>query len=286
MKDIHGPSPQGGGLFYYRKRFMISSVANKKVKQIVQLQKSAKARREEDVFVVEGIRMFREAPKEWIRETYATEEMLTKLEQEGVDISQIEPVTQEVFERISDTKTPQGILTVLSRPKYEPNEILSKEAGCEKKTPALLLFLEDLQDPGNLGTIFRTSEGAGVTGIVMSKDCVDVFNPKTIRSTMGSVYRMPFIYVEDFVGAINSAKKNGVKTFAAHLSESTDYDKCIFTGPTGFFIGNEGNGLKKETADLADAYLKIPMEGQLESLNAAVATAVLIYEANRQRRNG
>ena len=118
----------------------------------------------------------------------------------------------------------------------------------------------------------------------MSSDTADIYNPKVIRSTMGSVYRMPFCYVSDFGAAIRELKKEGVKWYAAHLRGSGGHDTMDYTGPSGFLIGNESKGLSDKTADLADAYVRIPMCGQVESLNAAVASAILMYEANRQRR--
>lgn len=142
---------------------------------------------------------------------------------------------------------------------------------------ALFAVLEDIQDPGNLGTIFRTGEGAGVTGIIMSKGTVDIFNPKTIRSTMGSVYRIPFVYEEDLASVIRQLKKANVSVYAAHLKGTKNYNEIKYAD-TAFLIGNEGNGLKDETAALADEYIKIPMSGQVESLNVAVATALLMYE--------
>ena len=154
-----------------------------------------------------------------------------------------------------------------------------------KQPKALLLFLENIQDPGNLGTMMRTAEGAGVTGIIMSRETVDIYNPKTIRATMGSLYRMPFVYVEDFCGTVQRAKSQGIRLYAAHLKGKNTYDGEDYRQPTGFLIGNEGNGLTKEAADSATDYIRIPMGGELESLNAAVAVAVLMYEANRQRRN-
>ena len=178
---------------------------------------------------------------------------------------------------MSDTQTPQGVLVVLDRPKYDLEGLL------KKKNP-MFVVLEDIQDPGNLGTIVRTGEGAGVTAVIMTGNTVDIFNPKTIRATMGSIYRVPFLYVDSIEDTIKSLHNSGVKTYAAHLKGETYYDSFSFKEGTAFLIGNEGNGLKKETADLASAYLKIPMEGQVESLNAAIATSLLMYEAHRQRQ--
>lgn len=123
----------------------------------------------------------------------------------------------------------------------------------------LIMVLDHLQDPGNLGTILRTAEGAGVTGILMDRECVDIYNPKTIRSTMGSVYRMPFVYVEDLGKGIQNLKDKGITTYAAHLEGTNSYDEEDLTNPCAFLIGNEGNGLRREIADMADCYIKIPM---------------------------
>ena len=135
-----------------------------------------------------------------------------------------------------------------------------------------------------MGTIIRTAEAAGVTGILMSADCVDVYNPKTIRSTMGSVYRMPLWYVKDICEAVKELKCLGIHTYAAHLEGKRSYDEPDYREGTAFLIGNEGNGLRREVAELADQYIRIPMKGQVESLNAAIAATILMFEAGRQRR--
>lgn len=265
---------------------MITSTGNPKIKQLVQWQTKAKERRKDGIFVAEGIKMLREAPADWIRDIYLTEEIVNKLTASEIEQDRqlwdkigktgYEVVTEEVMKKAADTQTPQGILTVLNRPAYSLEQILSKSEG-------LYILIEDLQDPGNLGTILRTAEGAGVDGIIATKSTVDIFSPKTIRSTMGSIYRMPFIYVETLQEVIQKMKEKGIKTYAAHLDGQVYYSSFSFIKGTAFIIGNEGNGLRKETADLADSYIKIPMEGQVESLNAAIATALLIYEAHRQR---
>jgi TrmH family RNA methyltransferase len=146
------------------------------------------------------------------------------------------------------------------------------------------MALENLQDPGNLGTIVRTAEGAGVTGILMSRGCVDIYNSKVIRSTMGSIYRMPFVYTDQWEEALRELKRQGVSLYAAHLKGQDYHDRQDYTKPAAFLIGNESRGLTEETAALADTYIRIPMCGQVESLNAAVASSILMYEANRQRR--
>ena len=173
---------------------MITSSSNGKVKQVIQWQTKAKERRNAGVFLTEGFKMFEEAPEDRIREVYLSQEAAgratadtayrEKLERVGYEV-----VADELFLKMSDTRTPQGILCVVEQPQYTLDELLNAPMP-------LLVVLENLQDPGNLGTIIRTGEGAGVTGVIMTREPVDIFNPKTIRAKMGSVFRVPFIYVE------------------------------------------------------------------------------------------
>ena len=236
---------------------MITSTANAQVKNLAQLIKKSKVRNEQGVYVVEGIKMFQEAPKDEIVKVYVSEELFEKgTLKNSLDGIAYEVLKTEVFNHVADTKTPQGVLCVMKQKSY------SLEKLCSGKKP-LMLVLENLQDPGNLGTMMRTAEGAGVTGVLLSRGCVDIYNPKTIRSTMGSIYRVPY---------------------AAHLKGQGFYDEESYVGPTAFLIGNEGNGLSDEISEKAKQYIKIPMGGQLESLNAAAAAAILMYEASRQRR--
>ena len=140
-----------------------------------------------------------------------------------------------------------------------------------------------MQFRGILCTIVMTAEGAGVSGIIMSSQTVDLYNPKTIRSTMGSIYRVPCVRSEDIDADIEKIKRSGVTVYAAHLKGRSSYTEEDYLGGTAFLIGNEGNGLSREMAEKADKYILIPMCGRVESLNAAVASAVLMFEAHRQR---
>lgn len=151
-------------------------------------------------------------------------------------------------------------------------------------TEPFLIVLDHLQDPGNLGTILRTAEGAGATGVILTKDCADLYQPKTIRSTMGAIYRMPAVIVEDLKATLGKMKECGIHTYAAHLDDSRFYDEEDYTKATAFLIGNEGNGLPQEICTEAEHRIKIPMHGQVESLNAAMAAGILMYEVCRQRR--
>lgn len=274
---------------------MITATTNPRVKQVIQWQSKSKERHRAQVFVVEGTKMYLEAPDNLIREVYVSAGLAEKLVCQDVDRpddfgrQQIlirladklartgyETVSDEVLAKMSDTQTPQGILAVLQQPEYNLDKLL------QQPNP-LFVVLDNLQDPGNLGTILRTGEGAGVTGVIISEDSVDIFNPKVIRATMGSIYRVPFLYEKNLLQTLERLHAAGVKTYAAHLQGRTYYDSFSFQEPVAFLIGNEGNGLSAELAGAASSYLKIPMEGQLESLNAAVAAALLMYEAHRQR---
>lgn len=257
---------------------MITSVQNNQVKNIIKLNQKAKARKEQGLFIAEGRKMFLEAPLSWIEKVYVTESMTAdKTVMEKVGKVSWETVADSVFRMMSDTQTPQGVMTVLRKPSYQQEDILKKEAP-------LIVVLEDLQDPGNAGTIFRTAEGAGVDGIFLTRTCVDITNPKVIRATMGSVYRMPFLYVEDVVSLKQKLQGRGIRFFAAHLQGKNSYDQESYEKGSAFLIGNEGKGLTEEAAGAADCLIRIPMCGQVESLNAAMACGILMYEASRQRR--
>ena len=259
---------------------MITSSSNPKIKELKQLQRKAALRQEKGVFLAEGLRMVQETPKEQILAVYAArrfeKEQADWLAQRGVSY---ETVEDRVFDAVSDTKTPQGILCVVKRQEWSLKEMLAAE---EEQMP-LFLVVENLQDPGNLGTIFRTGEAAGVSGIIMSRETVDIYNPKTVRSTMGSIYRVPFLYTDSLKETIGMLKAADIRVYAAHLKGENFYHEISYKEGTAFLIGNEGKGLSEQTASLADGYLKIPMEGKVESLNAAVASSILMYEVRRQR---
>ena len=229
---------------------MITSAQNTQVKNIIKLNQKAKARREQKLFVAEGRKMFLEAPENLIDRIYVAESMLEDEEvMQKVRRFAWEAVENSVFRQMCDTQTPQGILTVLRQPSYQMEDLL------REKNP-LVMVLEDLQDPGNAGTIIRTGEGAGVSGVFLTKTCVDITNPKVIRATMGSVYRIPFLYVEDVVSLKQQLQDRGIRFFAAHLQGKNSYDREDYRGGTAFLIGNEGKGLTEQAAEAADSTLR------------------------------
>ena len=276
---------------------MITSTANQQVKRLIQLQNKAKLRDEEGVFVLEGKKVFDELRKyrpEFLVMTYFSESFYKQIIEtapEYLEGISYEVLADNVFKEASETVTPQGVLAIVKQPKYELEELLvvcdeeSQNCGRSRAdmdsesadAPLRFIFLENLRDPGNLGTILRTAEGAGMTGVILSKGSVDIFNPKVIRSTMGSIFRVPFLYVEDTLATMKLLQEHGVKLYAAYLSGSEEYDKIAYANRSAIMIGNEANGLLEETAATADVRVRIPMAGELESLNAAVAAAILMY---------
>lgn len=259
---------------------MIRSTSNNQIKNIAKLLKSSKVRREQGVFLVEGKKMFLEAKKLGLVErVFVSEELYEEWESsEQLNGVSYEVVASKIFKEITDTMTPQGVIATVRMHSTSVEDML-------KNDEVRLVFLENLRDPGNLGTIVRTAEGAGMTGIVLSKESVDIYNPKVVRSTMGSIFRMPFVYVEDIRAAMKQAQQEGTVFYATHLKGEKYYDEIAYPKKVGIVIGNEANGITDETAAQADTYVKIPMCGQVESLNAAVATSVMMYEIFRQQRN-
>lgn len=259
---------------------MITSTANNQIKLLSKLMKMSKARKEKKRFIAEGMKMTAEAIRLGIAEKiYVTtlgKEALQEIFAEEISCP-IETVTEEVFSAITDTVSPQGVLALVKMPFYDINTIfLQKQAN--------FLFLENIRDPGNLGTIFRTAECAGIKGIILSNGCADIYNPKVVRATMGTIFRMPFVYTREFFNIIAQAKRNGIQIFAAHLKGDRDFFKEDYRGKTAFIIGNEANGITEEVAKMADTLVKIPMEGHSESLNASIAAAIIMYEAYRQKK--
>lgn len=254
---------------------MITSKTNPQLKNIRKLLDSNKARKEQGLFVIEGLKMAEELPDSFaehvfVSESFFKEKKISKEKYKAFDV-----VSDEVFKSISDTVTPQGILALVSIAALKRAKDLKfkKEAACENQT---VLVLDGIQDPGNLGTMIRTAEAAGIKAVYMSKACADIYNPKTIRSTMGSIFRVP-TYTCDLLEKIKELKEEGFGVYAAALDKAVDFDKAKYANKRAIIIGNEANGISKEVLDVADVKIKIPMEGKVESLNAAISAAVLMY---------
>lgn len=256
---------------------LITSATNAHIKNIISLKEKSKVRKSTGLFTVEGIKMFGEVPRDDLKEIYVSESF-EKENRDGLKGYSYNIVSDNIFKKISDTVTPQGVLAIVKQKKYTVEDIIAKR----NKKGSCIVVLDRLQDPGNLGTIVRTGEGAGISGIIMSSDCADIYNPKVIRSTMGSIFRVPFAISNNLPEDINKLKQSGITTYAAHLKGDL-YHNGVFNRDVALLIGNEARGLSQEVSQKADKLIKIPMEGKVESLNAAIATAILMYEAKAVR---
>ncbi|MBE5996180.1 MAG: RNA methyltransferase [Lachnospiraceae bacterium] len=255
---------------------MITGSGNAQLKKVRELLRSREARDREGIFAAEGLKIFEEVPEEAVRAIYVSE----SFQKEHGDLlrgQEYEVVADSRFGSISDTKNPQGVIALLEKPAWKMQEIFRKEAP-------LLLAAEHLQDPGNAGTILRTAEAAGADAVIFTEDSVDIFNPKVVRATMGSIFRMPVFYVKEAKAFAEMLWEHGIRSYAAYLPGSTVYDVPDYTGGTCFFIGNESKGLTVAAAEAADVRIRIPMTEHINSLNAAMAAGILLYEAARQRR--
>lgn len=259
-------------------RTMIENSKNKQVKNIINLQKKSKERKKQNLYVIEGKKVIKEIPKEDLVKIFVSESFYNSEENAKYigAIESLEVVKDSIFDSMSDTKTPQGILAVVKTKTHKLTDILNQE-----KT--LILILEDIQDPGNMGTIIRTGEGAGINGIIVTSSSVDIYNPKVVRSTMGSILRMPIVVTDDIYSAIDELKSNNVAIYASYLGTENSYTNINYKMSTGIMIGNESKGLTDDIVSKADELIKIPLKGQVESLNASIAASLLMYEVVRQR---
>ncbi len=270
---------------------MITSNANPKIKEVVHLLTSTKERREQRSYVIEGIKMFREAPASQMRQVFMTRDGYEKVRAHRPEIASLvtdgtmqnlkgpfcEMVSDEVFAHMCDTKTPQGVLCVMAMPQNSLTDLVDLDAD-----ELTILVLEGIQDPGNLGSMVRSGEAAGVDLILADRGCTDLYHPKVIRSTMGAIFRVPFFYSDNLYKSLGRLRERDVTLYAAHLRGKRSFWDVSYAPRSAFLIGNEGNGLSDEAARMADQLVKIPMEGEAESLNAAVAASLMLFERKRQ----
>jgi len=262
---------------------VITSSQNNLIKEIKSLDKR-KYRDEKGLFIAEGIRFVGEALEESADISYIVVseklpdikggiEILKDIEAQGIKYYR---TTEKIFKDISNTESPQGILAVIKAKKLDFEDIVQEHNK--------IIILEGLQDPGNMGTIIRTADAAGMTGIIISEGCVDIYNPKVLRSTMGSVFHLPVYQCKDIVNTLKLIKTRGIKIYATHLKGNQSCHDLKMDGDVAIIIGNEANGINDETAGLADVLVRIPMPGKAESLNASVAAGILMYEVVRTGR--
>lgn len=258
---------------------IIASKDNEYIKRIRKL-KDKKYREIYNEYIIEGVKLVREAinEKTKIKQIIVCEEcevMEAFPKDLTYEIARYECiyVTQKIFESLTDVITPQGIIAVVEK-KHQENEI--------DFTQDVIVALDDIQDPGNLGTILRTLDSVGLNQILVTKGTADAFNPKVVRSTMGAIFRVKVIECEDFLKTIKECRKHKFKTVVTSLqAEKTIYE--INYKKKLIVIGNEAKGIEKYIEEQADEKIKIPMPGKAESLNASVATGIVLYEYIRQK---
>ena len=265
---------------------VITSPDNKKVK-LCQHLGIRKHRDKTGLTLAEGPNLIREALAAGsdIREVLleeGTQELFGSLLETLKDRHpDVEPLLldRRLFATISQTETSQGILMVLAKPRWE-GETLAKALGPSTN----LVLLDRLQDPGNIGTIIRTAEGAGYRAVLILKGTVDVFSPKVVRAAAGSLLRMPLIFLDTPEEAMELRRDHRKRIVATRMGAETSYWDGNLSSDIGLVIGNEGNGICPELLEGADLLVSIPMAGGLESLNAAVAAGIIMYETMRNQQ--
>jgi RNA methyltransferase, TrmH family len=251
---------------------MLTSPDNSRVKLIRGLQSQRKTREKEGRCVIEGTRLVEEAvfsdcPLEFVfysNPDQRAQALLDRLDKQNVPTVE---VSQQIMRACSDTETPQPLLAVLPFPIIEPHG------------NALLLVCDQLSDPGNLGTLLRTAAAASVDAVILAPGTVDAYNPKVLRSAMGAHFRVP---VESLTWEQMPQRLNGLKIWLAEASEGVRYDEVDWTQPSAIIVGGEAEGPSPQSRALAHNSVFIPMPGGSESLNAAIAGSVILFEAVRQ----
>lgn len=261
----------------------IRSKDNSSVKYVRSLAEH-KYRKKEKAFLIESVKMVEEALRErlGVRMVVATPSLLqhhgkgvVKLaESRSVDLLWI---SDNVMDYLSESKTPQPVMAVVEMKQHSEENLYENAAG-------LIVIAHQLQDPGNLGTIIRTAEAVGASGLAITPNTVDPYNAKAVRASMGSILRLPVVTVGDIAVFIKKCKQRGFQTGATVLTGTKTHFDIDLTKPTVLIFGQEGSGLPHDIMPDIDLHVRIPMVETIDSLNVATAAAVILYEAMRQRR--
>lgn len=253
--------------------YIITSRENKIYKSLKFLR-DKKQREKEGLFMVEGLRGVTDAVKNGL-----VPDCIVLCEGSEIQLGSqnVYVLAKKLFAEVSQTQTPQGIIAVFKIPEYNFSHIISSPKG-------FVVLCEDVRDPGNLGTIIRTADAAGCGAVILGKGCCDLYNPKTVRSTVASIGNIPIIRGVDPCFAAERLKSMGYRIISGALDEkSVDLYQSDLSNRVAFVIGNEANGVSPQMLACSDTLIKIPMHGRAESLNAAIAAAVMMYE--KVRRN-
>ncbi|MCX7781335.1 MAG: RNA methyltransferase [Negativicutes bacterium] len=263
----------------------ITSHQNRWVKLTASL-KHKKYRDETGLFVAEGVRLVEEAVQsDWEIEACLFSVSVLASERGGKLIAELEirgsklfEVSEEIFNKLSDTENPQGILTLIRKKTYMLEDVMAASEA------ALIIVLENIQDPGNVGALLRTADAAGCSGAVLTKGCADIFGGKTVRSSMGSMFHMPIATAVESAELLTALKQRGILLLATSLATRNLYYNVDMKRPAAIVFGNEGGGVREDILRAADELMYIPIYGKAESLNVAASAAVILFEAGRQRR--
>ena len=258
---------------------VITSKDNEIVKSSKKV-KEKKYRDETDLYLIEGIKIIKEAidEKAIIRKIVICDECIQETDIDQRLLYTIAKydciyVSKKVFDLLTTVVNPQGILAVVEKPNRRADINYDED---------VILILDGIQDPGNLGTILRTLDSVNLKQVIVSKKTADVYNPKVVRSTMGAIFRVNVIEENDLISVLKNIRKNKFKILATSLEDSTSIYETNFK-KKAIVIGNEANGVSKEIMEIADDKIKIPMIGKTESLNASVATGIILYEYLRKK---
>lgn len=256
-------------------RSTLTSTQNPLVKQVRRLHQ-AKERQQEQAFLIEGTHLLQEAfavhhPLQLVCATEVWQQHHPQLWQQAISYTHTELVTEKVLAAMATTVTPDGVIAVADRTASSPS-----------LTGKLVLALDRLQDPGNLGAAIRTAAAAGADGIWTSANSVELDHPKVLRASAGQWFRLPMARANNLLELAQAYRSNGSQIIATGMTAAINYWQIDFTRPTFILLGNEGQGLSAELMDTADLIVKIPMQPAVESLNVSITAALILYESRRQ----
>jgi TrmH family RNA methyltransferase len=255
----------------------ISSLQNQKVKQLVLLQQKSSERRKSDLFVVEGLRELRHC----VSKGYEIDSIffcpsLLHESIDGLKVSQIYEVTESVYEKIAYRGSTEGVVAVMRMKHLQLDDLKLSENP-------LIVVLESVEKPGNLGAVLRSADAAGADAVIVCDPLTDLYNPNLIRASIGALFTVPTVSVSS-EACIAFLKAKGIRILTAQLQDSELYYDTDMCRGTAIVMGTEATGLTNQWRESADAHIRIPMLGQLDSLNVSVSAAILLFEAVRQRQ--
>jgi len=256
---------------------IITSVQNARIKHVVALQQKSSLRREEGLFVVEGQREIEHC----IECGYEVVEVFSR--RENTTMADATIVTQQVYEKMAYRGSTEGIIAVVKSKDHQLSSLLTPNSTFLKKPNPLVIVLESVEKPGNLGAILRSADAANVDAVIVCDPLTDLYNPNLIRASIGAIFTVPTAVCTS-QACIGFLKERNIKILTAQLQDSYEYYDYDMRAGTAIVMGTESTGLTPQWREAADAHIRIPMLGRLDSLNVSVSAAILMFEAVRQRK--